>query len=134
PSPEKSPVCDTETPIVIGAAGAVGALLPPQAAASKPSPATAAHIIRLCMLAPSPSSRLAVKEPHEPWIWTNDCPIVFTGEKNVNHGFDAVTTTLKELAARAKVHPSTISRIANHDPRLRVAPATRARIEALLRE
>jgi LacI family transcriptional regulator len=45
-----------------------------------------------------------------------------------------VTTTLKELAARAKVHPSTISRIVNHDPGLRVAPATRARIEALLRE
>ena len=42
--------------------------------------------------------------------------------------------TLKELAARAKVHPSTISRIANHDPGLRVATATRARIEALLRE
>jgi LacI family transcriptional regulator len=60
--------------------------------------------------------------------------MVFTGETNVNHGFHAVTTTLKELAARAKVHPSTISRIANHDPRLRVAPATRARIEALLRE
>ena len=45
-----------------------------------------------------------------------------------------MTTTLKELAARAKVHPSTISRIVNHDPGLRVAPATRARIEALLRE
>lgn len=45
-----------------------------------------------------------------------------------------MTTTLKELAARAKVHPSTISRIVNQDPRLRVAPATRARIEALLRE
>lgn len=42
--------------------------------------------------------------------------------------------TLKELAARAGVHPSTISRVANHDPRLRVAPQTRARIEALLRE
>ena len=43
-------------------------------------------------------------------------------------------TTLKELAARAKVHPSTISRVVNQDPSLRVAPATRARIEALLRE
>ena len=42
--------------------------------------------------------------------------------------------TLKELAARAKVHPSTISRVANNDPKLRVAAATRARIEALLRE
>src|SRR3979411_3076009 len=42
--------------------------------------------------------------------------------------------TLKELAARAQVHPSTISRVANHDPRLRIAPVTRARIEALLRE
>ena len=43
-------------------------------------------------------------------------------------------TTLKELAARARVHPSTISRVVNQDPSLRVAPATRARIEALLRE
>jgi LacI family transcriptional regulator, galactose operon repressor len=42
--------------------------------------------------------------------------------------------TLKELALRARVHPSTISRVANHDPGLRIAPATRARIEALLRE
>ena len=42
--------------------------------------------------------------------------------------------TLRELAARAKVHPSTISRVANNDPGLRVATATRARIEALLRE
>lgn len=43
-------------------------------------------------------------------------------------------TTLKELAGRAKVHPSTISRVANQDPSLRIAPETRARIEALLRE
>jgi LacI family transcriptional regulator, galactose operon repressor len=43
-------------------------------------------------------------------------------------------TTLKELAARAKVHPSTISRVVNQDPGLRIGPATRARIEALLRE
>ncbi len=42
--------------------------------------------------------------------------------------------TLKELAARAGVHPSTISRVANHDPSLRISPETRARIEALLRE
>ncbi len=40
--------------------------------------------------------------------------------------------TLKELAVRARVHPSTISRVANHDPRLRIGPRTRARIEALL--
>ncbi|HYM66511.1 MAG TPA: LacI family DNA-binding transcriptional regulator [Patescibacteria group bacterium] len=43
-------------------------------------------------------------------------------------------TTLKELAARAQVHPSTISRVVNQDPSLRIAPATRSRIEALLRE
>ena len=42
--------------------------------------------------------------------------------------------TLKELAARAKVHPSTVSRVVNQDPRLRIGLATRARIEALLRE
>ena len=42
--------------------------------------------------------------------------------------------TLKELAARARVHPSTISRVANHDPKLRIASPTRLRIEALLRE
>ena len=42
--------------------------------------------------------------------------------------------TLKQLAARAHVHPSTISRVANRDPGLRIAPVTRQRIEALLRE
>ena len=42
--------------------------------------------------------------------------------------------TLKELGARARVHPSTVSRVANKDPRLRIAPITRQRIEALLRE
>ncbi|HEX3507467.1 MAG TPA: LacI family DNA-binding transcriptional regulator [Candidatus Dormibacteraeota bacterium] len=42
--------------------------------------------------------------------------------------------TLKELAARANVHPSTVSRVANNDPGLRIASTTRARIEALLRE
>src|SRR5437879_3895060 len=42
--------------------------------------------------------------------------------------------TLKELAARAGVHPATISRVANHDPHLRISVATRKRIEALLKE
>jgi LacI family transcriptional regulator len=42
--------------------------------------------------------------------------------------------TLKELAMRANVHPSTISRVANNDPGLRIAAETRARIETLLRE
>src|SRR5437868_4269148 len=42
--------------------------------------------------------------------------------------------TLKQLAQKAEVHPSTISRVANNDPSLRIAPDTRERIEALLRE
>ena len=42
--------------------------------------------------------------------------------------------TLKELAARANVHPSTVSRVANNDPSLRIASTTRSRIETLLRE
>src|SRR5919201_2029636 len=42
--------------------------------------------------------------------------------------------TLRELARRAGGPTSTVSRGANGDPRLRVAPATRERIEALLRE
>src|SRR5207302_7675391 len=42
--------------------------------------------------------------------------------------------TLKELAVRARVHPSTISRVVNHDPGLRIAQVTRQRIEALLEE
>lgn len=42
--------------------------------------------------------------------------------------------TLKDLAARARVHPSTVSRVVNQDPRLRISHATRQRIEALLRE
>ncbi|MDQ6710121.1 MAG: LacI family transcriptional regulator [Candidatus Dormibacteraeota bacterium] len=42
--------------------------------------------------------------------------------------------TLKDLAARAGVHASTISRVANSDPSLRISAATRSRIEALLRE
>jgi LacI family transcriptional regulator len=45
-----------------------------------------------------------------------------------------VPVTLKELAARANVHPSTVSRVANNDPGLRIAATTRTRIEALLRE
>src|ERR1700674_69564 len=57
-----------------------------------------------------------------------------TGETNVNANVGAMPVTLKELAARALVHPSTISRVANNDPSLRIAPATRSRIEALLRE
>src|SRR3981081_2664636 len=60
--------------------------------------------------------------------------MVFTRGTNVNRGLEAVPTTLKELAARAKVHPSTVSRVVNQDPGLRIAPATRTRIEALLRE
>jgi LacI family transcriptional regulator len=56
-----------------------------------------------------------------------------TGERLVNDDL-AMPVTLKELAARARVHPSTISRVANHDPNLRIAPPTRQRIEALLRE
>jgi LacI family transcriptional regulator len=56
-----------------------------------------------------------------------------TGERLVNEDV-GMPVTLKELAARARVHPSTISRVANHDPKLRIAPPTRLRIEALLRE
>ncbi|TMD84400.1 MAG: LacI family transcriptional regulator [Chloroflexi bacterium] len=47
---------------------------------------------------------------------------------------DSMPVTLKELGARAHVHPSTVSRVANNDPSLRIAPPTRQRIEALLRE
>ncbi|MBO0682491.1 MAG: LacI family DNA-binding transcriptional regulator [Candidatus Dormibacteraeota bacterium] len=42
--------------------------------------------------------------------------------------------TLKELAARAGVHPATVSRVANNDPGLRISTTTRERIQALLRE
>lgn len=42
--------------------------------------------------------------------------------------------TLKALAAMAGVHPSTVSRVANADPSLRIGPETRTRIETLLRE
>src|SRR6202049_3371204 len=57
-----------------------------------------------------------------------------TGETNVNASVRSMPVTLKKLAARALVHPSTVSRVANNDPSLRIAPATRSRIEALLRE
>src|SRR4030081_3781879 len=55
------------------------------------------------------------------------------GQRVVNEEV-GMPITLKELAARARVHPSTISRVANHDPKLRIASPTRLRIEALLRE
>jgi LacI family transcriptional regulator len=42
--------------------------------------------------------------------------------------------TLKELAAQSGVHPSTVSRIVNNDPRLRVSPETRARVKSLLKK
>src|SRR6202023_3083855 len=56
-----------------------------------------------------------------------------TGQTIVNEDA-SMPVTLKQLAARAHVHPSTVSRVANHDPGLRLGPATRQRIEALLRE
>jgi LacI family transcriptional regulator len=40
--------------------------------------------------------------------------------------------TLKELAAQSGVHPSTVSRIVNDDPGLRVSAETRARVKRLL--
>jgi LacI family transcriptional regulator len=42
--------------------------------------------------------------------------------------------TLKELAKEAGVHPSTVSRIVNNDPRLRVSEETRARVKLLLKK
>src|SRR6202163_997903 len=60
--------------------------------------------------------------------------MVFTPKTNVNEAIDVMPTTLKELPARANVHPSTISRVVNQDPSLRIGQATRTRIEALLRE
>src|SRR6202521_5465225 len=56
-----------------------------------------------------------------------------TGQRIVNEDA-SMPITLKQLATRAHVHPSTVSRVANHDPGLRIGPATRQRIEALLRE
>jgi LacI family transcriptional regulator len=56
-----------------------------------------------------------------------------TEEERMLRG-NGMPVTLKELALRANVHPSTISRVANDDPGLRIATATRLRIEALLRE
>src|ERR1700680_2588597 len=60
--------------------------------------------------------------------------MVFTPKTNVNEAIDVMPTTLKELAARANVHPSTISRVVNQDPSLRIGQTPRTRIEALLRE
>jgi LacI family transcriptional regulator len=60
--------------------------------------------------------------------------MVCAHETNVNATIRLMPVTLKELGARARVHPSTVSRVANNDPNLRIAPATRSRIEALLRE
>src|SRR5260370_10659054 len=42
--------------------------------------------------------------------------------------------TLKELAAKAGVHPSTVSRIVNDDPQRRVSPKTRARVTNRLKK
>src|SRR3982074_2599267 len=42
--------------------------------------------------------------------------------------------TLKELAAKSGVHPSTVSRIVNDDPQLRVSAATRARVKELIKK
>ena len=42
--------------------------------------------------------------------------------------------TLKELAVQSGVHPSTVSRIVNNDPRLRVSAETRARVKRLLKK
>lgn len=60
--------------------------------------------------------------------------MVFSHGREVNGRAGSMPTTLKELAERARVHPSTISRVANQDPSLRIAAETRSRIEALLRE
>ena len=55
-------------------------------------------------------------------------------ENDVNVRLSSMPVTLKELADRVGVHPSTISRVANNDPSLRISPATRTRIESVLRE
>src|SRR5467141_4147720 len=43
-------------------------------------------------------------------------------------------STLRDLAQRARVDPSLVSRVLNQDPRLSVRTATRARILAAARE
>src|SRR2546428_12270045 len=55
-------------------------------------------------------------------------------QNDVNLLLSPMPVTLKQLADRVGVHPSTISRVANNDPSLRISPATRTRIESLLRE
>src|SRR5438309_11424423 len=55
-------------------------------------------------------------------------------QNDVNPVLPAMPVTLKQLADRVGVHPTTISRVTNHDPGLRISPATRTRIESLLRE
>src|SRR3989475_11395674 len=55
-------------------------------------------------------------------------------QNDVNLLLSPMPVTLKQLADRVGVHPSTISRAANNDPSLRISPATRTRIESLLRE
>ena len=53
---------------------------------------------------------------------------------SITHSRGARGITLKELAGRLGVHPSTVSRVANGDPTLRIGHDTRTRIEDLLRE
>src|SRR5437660_985247 len=55
-------------------------------------------------------------------------------QNDVNPVLPAMPVTLKQLADRVGVHPSTLSPVANNDPGLRISPATRTRIESLLRE
>src|SRR5262245_31101857 len=42
--------------------------------------------------------------------------------------------TLRDVAARAAVHPSVVSRVVNEDPRLSIAPETRARVLSVIEE
>src|SRR5437588_4811673 len=119
--------------MVIGEAGAAVLVLPHAAIAIARTDRTAPHKL-LRILAPSLSPTPTTRRPkaREQTI-VQRLILCRRGDKVKSRG-DAMPTTLKELAARAKVHPSTISRVVNQDPSLRVAPATRARIEALLRE